>query len=90
MSYPYPQDRHRDRKEKGEQPYKDAKERFSQQNAALRGDELEYAEGHQPQSDQDRIARLEADAAERLSATSEQLRREQIDKLLVETEKEKE
>ena len=29
MSYPYPQDRHRDRKEKGEQPYKDAREAMS-------------------------------------------------------------
>lgn len=34
MSYPYPQDRHLDRKEKGEQPYKDAKETLAQQEAA--------------------------------------------------------
>ena len=34
MSYPYPQDRHRDRKEKGDQPYKDAKEAMAQQEAA--------------------------------------------------------
>ena len=26
MSFPYPQDRHADRKTKGEQPYKDEKE----------------------------------------------------------------
>lgn len=35
MSYPYPQDRHRDRKEKGEQPYKDANEAFSQNEAEI-------------------------------------------------------
>ena len=33
MSYPYPQDRHRDRKEKGDQPYKDAREAVAQQEA---------------------------------------------------------
>ena len=36
MSYPYPQDRHLDRKEKGEQPYKDAREAMSQNEAASR------------------------------------------------------
>ena len=36
MSYPYPQDRHRDRKEKGEQPYKDAREAMSQNEATSR------------------------------------------------------
>lgn len=35
MSYPYPQDRHRDRKEKGEQPYKDAKEAMAQERAEI-------------------------------------------------------
>jgi hypothetical protein len=35
MSYPYPQDRHRDRKEKGEQPYKDAKESMAQADVEL-------------------------------------------------------
>jgi hypothetical protein len=35
MSYPYPQDRHRDRKEKGEQPYKDAKEAMTQQEVEV-------------------------------------------------------
>src|SRR3954447_1634190 len=36
MSYPYPQDRHRDCKEKGEQPYKDDNEAMSQTDAELR------------------------------------------------------
>ena len=30
MSYPYPQDRNRDRKEKGDQPYADDKQEFTQ------------------------------------------------------------
>ncbi len=40
MSYPYPQDRHRDRKEKGEQPYKDAREAMSQNDAELRAEPM--------------------------------------------------
>jgi len=36
MSYPYPQDRHRDRKEKGDQPYKDAKESLAGSEAEIR------------------------------------------------------
>ena len=39
MSYPYPQDRHRDRKEKGEQPYKDAKESLAQSSASIQAQE---------------------------------------------------
>lgn len=35
MSFPYPQDRHRDRVDKGEQPYQDAREALSQQDANL-------------------------------------------------------
>jgi len=38
-SYPYPQDRHRDRKEKGDQPYKDAKESMTLKGAELEGQE---------------------------------------------------
>ena len=36
MSYPYPQDRHLDRKEKGDQPYEDAREAYSEKQAELR------------------------------------------------------
>jgi hypothetical protein len=35
MSFPYPQDRHRDRKEKGEHPYKDAKETLARERAEV-------------------------------------------------------
>lgn len=47
MSYPYPQDRHRDRKEKGEQPYKDAKESMAQADIEL---ENEVAAQSAPES----------------------------------------
>lgn len=35
MSYPYPQNRHLDRKEKGDQPYKDAKEALNENEAEI-------------------------------------------------------
>ncbi len=38
MSYPYPQDRHHDRKEKGEQPNKDAREAMSQNDASIQSE----------------------------------------------------
>jgi hypothetical protein len=44
MSYPYPQDRHRDRKEKGEQPYKDAKEAMAQEEAQLQTEAEAFGE----------------------------------------------
>ncbi|HVL25458.1 MAG TPA: hypothetical protein VM450_15320 [Thermomicrobiales bacterium] len=37
MSFPYPQDRNRDRRDKGGQPYKDAKEALSEQGAEIKG-----------------------------------------------------
>jgi hypothetical protein len=82
MSYPYPQDRHRDRKEKGEQPYKDAKESMSQQDARLRSEEMAYVEEHHPISDEERIEQLEADANERLAEINDELRKEQEKRLL--------
>jgi hypothetical protein len=38
VSYPYQQDRLRDRKEKGEHPYKDAKEAMTQLDARLQAE----------------------------------------------------
>lgn len=63
MSYPYPQDRHRDRKEEGDQPYKDAAEAYGQQEA-----ELERKAGQDdPQRDEaESITDLEREAEERL------------------------
>lgn len=57
MSYPYPQDRHRDRREKGEHPYKDAKEAFAQERAELQEEAEAYGEARiRSQEDRDRVA----------------------------------
>ena len=66
MSYPYPQDRHRDRKEEGDQPYKDAAETYAQQEAEL--DRKAGAEDPQrdDRDEAERISDLERAAEERL------------------------
>jgi hypothetical protein len=71
MSYPYPQDRHRDRKEKGEHPYKDAKEAFAQERAEIQTEAEYYGETHFA-NDEDR----ERAAAERLAAINREVRDE--------------
>lgn len=74
MSYPYPQDRHRDRKEKGEQPYKDAREAMTQQQAELQGEAEGYGKAHLRETDEERVARLEEAAADRLNEVGEEVR----------------
>jgi len=74
MSYPYPQDRHRDRKEKGEQPYKDAREAMTQQQADLQAEAEGYGEAHLRETDQERVSRLEEEAADRLNEVGEEVR----------------
>jgi hypothetical protein len=69
MSYPYPQDRHRDREEEGEQPYKDAKESFAQEQASLQTEAERFGETHQ-RTDQ----KPEQEAAERLAAVNRERR----------------
>jgi hypothetical protein len=66
MSYPYPQDRHRDRKEKGEQPYKDAREAMSQNEAQIHAEAEAFGEEHLRQTDEERMEQLEAEAPARL------------------------
>ena len=72
MSYPYPQDRHRDRKEKGDQPYQDAKEALSKQDARLQAEAETYGEAHRDESEEDRQARVLAEAQERLRQVGEE------------------
>jgi hypothetical protein len=38
MSYPYPQDRSRDKREKGQQPYEDAVESYTENEARIERD----------------------------------------------------
>ena len=73
MSYPYPQDRHRDRKEKGAQPYQDAKEAMGQAEARLQAEAEEYGETRQAETDEDRAARVEAEMRERLREVNEEI-----------------
>ncbi len=62
MSYPYPQDRHLDRKEKGDQPYKDAREAMSQNEASIQAEAEAFGEEHLRQTDEERMEHLEAEA----------------------------
>jgi hypothetical protein len=62
MSYPYPQDRHRDRREKGEQPYKDAREALTEQDAQLQAQAEEFGETHGQTGGETTIEDLEAAA----------------------------
>jgi hypothetical protein len=66
MSYPYPQDRHLDRKEKGEQPYKDAREAMAQNEAGIQAEAEAFGEEHLRQTDEERMKRLESEAPDRL------------------------
>ena len=66
MSYPYPQDRNRDRKEKGEQPYKDAREAMSQNEAGLQAEAEAFGEEHLRKTDEERVEQLESEAPELL------------------------
>ena len=66
MSYPYPQDRHRDRKEKGEQPYKDAREAMSQNEAGIQAEAEAFGEEHLRKTDEERLAQLESEAPDLL------------------------
>lgn len=68
MSYPYPQDRHRDRKEKGEQPYKDAKEAMAQERAEI--DAQAPLGNAQAQTPEDR----EAEMQDRLTEVTREIR----------------
>jgi hypothetical protein len=66
MSYPYPQDRHRDRKEKGEQPYKDAREAMSQNEAGMQAEAEAFGEEHLHQTEEERMEQLESEAPDLL------------------------
>ena len=75
MSYPYPQDRHLDRKEKGDQPYQDAKEAMSQTEARIQSEAEAFGETHQHETDEERNARLTAEMQQRLREVNEEVAR---------------
>jgi uncharacterized DUF497 family protein len=47
MSYPYPEDRTRDKQTKGQQPYKDARQRLAENEVELETEAEEYGETRQ-------------------------------------------
>ena len=79
MSYPYPQDRHLDRKEKGDQPYQDAKEAMSQTEARIQSEAEAFGEAHRDETDEERNARLAAEMQERLREVNEEMVRRRGD-----------
>ena len=79
MSYPYPQDRHLDRKEKGDQPYQDAKEAMSQTEARIQSEAEAFGEAHRDETDEERNARLTAEMQERLREVNEEMARRRGD-----------
>jgi hypothetical protein len=56
MSYPYPQDRNRERNEKAEQPYDEAKESLAESEAEIRS--------HAPRDEQESALRTEEERQE--------------------------
>ena len=79
MSYPYPQDRHRDRKEKGDQPYKDAREAMSQNEAHIQAEAEAFGEENLRLTDEERLEQLESEAQTRLREVGASRERSQTD-----------
>jgi len=77
MSYPYPEDRTRQKRTKGEQPYKDARETMRESKVRQTAQEEEYGEEHlSPRnrvSDEARKRRLEAEMQDELQHVGEQV-----------------
>lgn len=66
MSLPYPHDRARERQEDGQQPFKDAREDFSESEAELDRDASRRDGFRETESEDELHARQEAEASERL------------------------
>jgi hypothetical protein len=67
MSYPYPQDRNREQREKGQQPYKDAREKLSQSEHDLENEAIAFGDANQEADSDERRARLEAEMEQRFA-----------------------
>ena len=76
MSYPYPQDRRRDHKEEGEQPYKDAREAMAQQEAENQARAEAFGESRHALLEGDESRGLEDRAEVRLREVEEGLAEE--------------
>jgi hypothetical protein len=75
MSYSYPQDRHRDRKEKGDQPYEDARETYAENEAEIERTAPEGPDRGAPRSDEHQAH----DAEQRFEQIGDAVARERDD-----------
>jgi hypothetical protein len=66
MSDKFPHDRARARTERGEQPFKDAKEEFAQKEAELRKQEVPRTERDQDETEEQYRERIEREMSEQL------------------------
>lgn len=64
MSFPYPQDRNRDRREKGEHAYKEARQTLTESEASVQAEAEAFGESRAHLTDEERQARLEEEAEE--------------------------
>jgi hypothetical protein len=79
VSYPYPQDRHRDRKEKGEQPYKDAKEAMAQQAEQIQAGAEAFGEARSAETEEARRAALAEELESRVQDVTREVRADETD-----------
>jgi len=73
MSYPYPQDRTRNKREKGQEPYLDARETLTQSEHDLETEAIAYGDAHQEADSDERRARLEAEMKQRFAAINREV-----------------
>jgi hypothetical protein len=67
MSYPYPQDRTRDKQTKGEQTYAEAREKLSESERDLETEAIAFGDAHQEADSEERRARLETEMEQRFA-----------------------
>lgn len=72
MSFPYPRDRNRDRREKGEQPYRDARETFTQQEAQEQAEAESELDFQRELSEEEHREEMEREAEERFKQVAEE------------------
>jgi len=65
MSYPYPQDRTRDKQTKGDEPYKDAREDYAESEAQIKANAAKPLEPNDELTEEERNALQEQQAEER-------------------------
>ncbi len=73
MSMPYRQDRIRERRDEGEQPYQDAREALSESEAELDRTASTRDGFHEAESEEERHTRQEAEAGERLGEIGDEV-----------------